>query len=153
MFGNRYFGARYFGDAYFGQGGDAVPVVVAVTPSQGGIGAKEYESRVRAWWNRIEAEQQAQTERRERVAELERQRAALEAKRAESRKKESERSARAKRRAKLVAEIEQVQREIVAAETMIAELMALVTAQLAEEQRLAVLSDRRRRMVLLLAAA
>ena len=138
---------------FFFQGSTAPIAPVAVTPSCGGAKPDDYAERVKKWWAEIEAQEDIARDRRDRATELERQRAALEAKRAESRKKESERSARAKRRAKLAAEIEQVQREIVAAETMIAELMALVTAQLAEEQRLAVLSDRRRRMVLLLAAA
>lgn len=135
MFGNRYFGARYFGDAYFGQGGDAVPVVVAVTPSQGGIGAKEYESRVRAWWDRIER-LHAERRGRERAAtEAQRQLAELEAKKRQTKTIVDRRAKLEARMDKYRAETDRISAEIDALQEEISATEARIDLARAQMER------------------
>jgi hypothetical protein len=109
---------------------------------------RDYESQVRAHWERIEAAERAEQARRDRVAELQRQQAEVDAKAARA----SRSSAVAKRKAKLAREIDALQAEQERAADEVAEIRQLIAALEAEIADQRVMTDRRRRMFLLLAA-
>jgi hypothetical protein len=155
LFNAETFDASAFAAKFFVRSGGSAPVVPAVVPpSQGGIGPqdtrkrRDYETQVRAHWERIEAAERAEQARRERVAELQRQQAEVDAKAARA----SRSSAVAKRRAKLAREIEALQVEQDRAADEVTEILALIAALEAEIADQHVMMDRRRRMFLLLAA-
>lgn len=163
MFQSAFFKAGYWQADYWQQVGGVTPPVVVSTPplTYGARPTSDYEARVRAHYDRIEAlerdrrEREAEEQRIEaRLAEQQRQLSELEAKRA--RKAQEKRTAASvKRRQKLAAEIDRLQAERAEVAEQIAGVIALLVAaqnELAEaEMAAAVLADRRRRMVVLLA--
>jgi hypothetical protein len=149
MFGDRFWPAVYFGNRYFGPGSGDAPAVAGLTYGAGRASRSDYESQVRAHWERIEAAERVEQARRERVAELQRQQAEVDAKAARA----SRSSAVAKRRAKLAREIEALQAEQERAADEVAEIRALIGALEAEIADQQVMMDRRRRMLLILATA
>jgi chromosome segregation ATPase len=164
MFQTAFFKAGYWQADYWQQtGGAAPPAVVAAPPLTYGAKPDDYESRVRAHYDRIETldrerrEAEAEEQRiTERLAGQQRQLAELEAKRA--RKAQEKRTAASvKRRQKLAAEIERLRAEQTQVAEQIAAVLALIAAaqnELAEaEMAAALLADRRRRMAVLLALA
>jgi hypothetical protein len=142
---------------------DAAPVVAAATPTLTYGAAphtlakrRSYEAQVRAHWERIEEAERQEQARRERVAELQRQQAEVDAK-AARRKQVAQASAVARRRAKLAREIDALQAEQERAAAEVAEARALIAALEAELMQMIsdaqALVDRRRRMMLVLATA
>jgi predicted nucleic acid-binding Zn-ribbon protein len=156
------FAAHAFNNAAF-QTGPAASTASSPTYGARPADAAEYERKVRAHYDRIEALEDQRREREaeeqriaDRLADQQRQLADLEAKRA--RKAQEKRSAAAvKRRQKLAAEIERLEAELAQIGEQIAAVIALLIAaqeELAEAERARLLlADRRRRMVLLLAVA
>jgi hypothetical protein len=138
---------------------DYVSLAVPGRP-QGGIGPKDYERRVRAWWDRLESLQGEQREREARETEIQarvRDRQMQLAQLERRKRVESAKSAAAKRRAKLATEIADLQAEQRAMAERIVAVVALIlqiqTELAAAERERVLLADRRRRMVLLLALA
>jgi hypothetical protein len=134
-----------------GEGGDPGVTPEPLKYGLPGLPRRDYESQVRAHWERIEAAERAEQARRERVAELQRQQAEVDAKAARA----SRSSAVAKRKAKLAREIEALQAEHERAADEVAEIRELIAALEAEIAQMAAdaaaLVDRRRRMMLVLA--
>lgn len=116
---------------------------------------REHVRRVQAWWDQIDREQAETKAREQRLVKLERQQAVIAEQQAQRRKQVSAQSAIAKRKAKLAREIETLHAEQTKADERVAELQALIAqfdSDQAEAIATAAMADRKRRMLLALAA-